>query len=220
MRNTHAILGRWLAAVSVLFLLALAGCGAAKANTVPTLSVEDIFTSAVQTITAQQATQLALTPPTDTPAAPSPFPTLPPSSPLPVGTISFASPTVSTDSSSACDNAAYVADVSIPDGTKMDPGQSFKKTWTLHNNGTCTWDNHYKLSFLSGDQMGGSDAFVVVPVPPGQEMNVSVNLTSPSSYGDYKGVWQMKNGQDQSFGSQITVVIKVRNPAVPDTPTP
>ncbi len=212
---------------AVPLLLTLAACGASKANSSPTLSVEEIFTSAAQTFAAQQATELALTPPTETPA-PTLFPTLPPASPIastiaslaPVGTISFDSPTAASGSGPGCDNAAWVADVTIPDGTKMDPNQSFKKTWTLNNNGTCTWDTSYQLAFVSGDKMNGSNVRVTVPVPPGQQINMTVDLQAPGSYGDYKGTWQMQNAQGQGFGSQIWVSIKVRTADLTDTPAP
>ncbi len=214
---------RWLAAAVLPLFLALAACGASKADSTPTLSVEEIFTSAAQTFEAQQATELALTPPTDTPS-PTLFPTLPPASPIatlaPIGTISFDSPTTAGGSAPGCDNAAWIADVTIPDGTKLDPSSNFKKTWTLNNNGSCTWDTSYQLAFVSGDKMNGSNVHITVPVPPGQQINLTVDLQAPGSYGDYKGTWQMQNAQGQSFGSQIWVSIKVRLPDVADTATP
>ncbi len=208
-------------------LLVLAACGAAKATSIPTLSVEEIFTSAAQTFEAQQATELALNPPTETPA-PTVFPTLPPASTIaapittlaPIGTISFDSPTASGASAPGCDNAAWVADVSIPDGTKMDPDQNFKKTWTLNNTGTCAWDTSYQLAYVSGDKMNGGNVRITVPVPPGQQINLTIDMQAPGSYGDYKGTWQMQNGQGQNFGSMIWVSIKVRLGNVTDTPAP
>lgn len=201
-------------------LLGLAACGGSKAGSTPTLSVEEIFTSAAQTFEAQQATELALTPPTATPQPPSPFPTLPPAATAgPLPTISFTSPTVGSGGAPGCDNAAWIADVTIPDGTKMDPNVDFKKTWTLNNNGTCTWDTSYQLAFISGDKMNGSNVHITVPVPPGQQINMTVGLQAPGSYGDYKGTWQMQNAQGQKFGSQIWVSIKVRLGDLTDTPS-
>ena len=42
----------------------------------------------------------------------------------------------------------------IPDGTIMQPGETFQKTWRLKNNGTCTWNSSYKIVYWSGDLMG------------------------------------------------------------------
>ncbi len=206
--------------LAVPLLGALAACGASKANSTPTVSVEVIFTSAAQTFEAQQATELALTPPTETPV-PTSLPTLPPPavSPAPLATISFTSPTADTGAAPGCDNSAWIADVTIPDGTKMDPGQDFKKTWTILNSGTCPWDNTYQLAFVSGDKLGGTNLHVPISVPPGQQINLSIDMQAPSNYGDYKGTWQLQNSQGQSFGSQVWVSIKVRLGNVADTAT-
>ncbi len=214
---------RLLIAATLPLMLTLAACGASKADSTPTLSVEAIFTSAAQTFDAQQATELALTPPTETPAPTlTPAPTFPPlASPTgPVATISFNSPTAVGGGVPGCDNAAWIADVTIPDGTKMLPNQDFKKTWTMFNSGTCTWDNTYQLAFVDGDKLNGTDIHVPVPVPPGQQINLTIDMQAPNSYGDYKGTWQMENAQNQSFGSQVWVSIKVRLADVTDTPTP
>ncbi len=209
MHATHHKQGarHWLWTLSVPLLLLFNACGPANANATPTLSVEDIFTLAAQTLSAQQATQLALTPPTSTPLPPTPLPTLPP--PSPVATFpSFTTPTLGSVGG-ACDSAIYVADVTIPDGTTLTPGQQFQKTWKLLNNGSCTWSSSYSLAFSSGDLMGGTTSAVTVPVPPGNQTNMSVTLTAPSTNGTYTGTWRMQNASGQPFGNFITVVIKV-----------
>src|SRR5512143_318292 len=90
-----------IVAVIIAAALALSACGPSGAGATPTVSVDAIYTAAIQTFQAQQATQLALTPPTDTPS-PSPFPTLPPISPAP--TLSFTVPT-SGGVTGGCDSA-------------------------------------------------------------------------------------------------------------------
>lgn len=207
---------RVLLLAAMPFFLMLAGCGGGKTTSIPTLSVEEIFTSAAQTFDAQQATELALTPPTGTPVpeTPSPFPTLaPPSSAGPLPTISFTSATVASDSAPGCDNAAYVADLTIPDKTRLDPSQSFTKKWRVQNTGTCTWDSTYQLTFLDGEHMNGpANVNMGLSVPPGQQADLSVDLQAPSSPGDFYGRWQMQNPQGAKFGSILTVVIKVGQP--------
>ncbi len=198
---------RGLSAVVALMTAAvvLSACGSSNAPGTPTVSVDAIYTAAIQTFQAQQATQLALTPPTDTPT-PSPFPTLPPVSPIP--TLAF---TVATSSGvgSACDGAAYVADDTIPDGTVMAPGQTFEKKWKLQNTGSCTWSTSYQIAFSSGTAMGGTPGLVKVPVPSGNQTDIAVQLTAPTTAGSYTGTWRMQNAGGQPFGSFVTVVIKV-----------
>ncbi len=205
MQISHLPVERWLLFPCALLLLALAACGGSQANATPTMSVESIYTAAIETFQAQQATQFALTPPTETPA-PTASATLPPLSPFP--TISVILPT-SAGGSSLCDNAAYVADLTIPDGTVMTPGQSFQKKWRLQNTGTCTWSTSYELAFSSGSLMGGAPSFIKVPVPPGNQADMAVNLAAPTTAGSYTGTWRMQNAAGQAFGNFITVVITV-----------
>jgi hypothetical protein len=189
---------------SILFALVLAGCAPSEANITPTLSMDAIFTVAAETMRAQEATQLALTPPTDTPS-PSPFPTLPPASPLP--TLSIASST--PGGVSACDNMAYVSDVTIPDGTTLKPGEKFTKTWKIYNSGSCNWTTSYKLAFASGEPMSGATTVLPAQVNSGSQADISVALTAPTTNGTFRSNWRMQNASGQSFGNVIYVEIKV-----------
>ena len=103
----------------------------------------------------------------------------------------------------ACtDRAQFVADVTVPDGTRYDPGATFTKTWSLRNIGTCTWaKDTYTMFFESGNQMG-TTASVPMPsnVPPGTNVNVSVPMTAPNAAGHYIGYWRFKNAAGVAFG--------------------
>ncbi len=207
--------GRWLG-ICIVAAIALWGCGSPSTGTTPTVSVDAIYTAAIQTFQAQQATELAMTPPTAT-ASPSPIPTQPALSPFP--SIVFSTAT-SGGGPSACDNAGYVADVTIPDGTNMAPGQGFEKKWKLQNTGSCTWSTSYQLAFSSGALMGGAPSFIKVPVPPGNQADVAVQLTAPTTAGSYTGTWRMQNANGQAFGNFITVVITVGSSSATVTPGP
>ena len=205
-----------LLVLAVVLMLTLSACGAGNADATPTLSVDAIFTAAFQTLSAQQATQLALTPPTETPS-PTPLPTL---TPLPTQSTILASPTTPPGGGAqACNNAAFVNDVTIPDGTEIKSGKSFVKTWTLLNNGTCAWSTSYKLSFISGDQMDGTSVSVSNSVPSGQQVQISVTLTAPTSSGNFKGFWRMQDDQGRYFGDSPWVAIKVSGASATDTPS-
>ena len=108
----------------------------------------------------------------------------------------------SASAAQACtDRAQFIADVTVPDGTRYDPGATFTKTWRLRNVGTCTWSTSYTMVFVSGTQMG-STASVAMPssVPPGQNVDLSVNMTAPNAAGHYIGYWQFKNANSVQFG--------------------
>jgi hypothetical protein len=117
------------------------------------------------------------------------------------------------------DGAEYVADVTIPDNTLLNPGQAFTKTWRLKNSGTCTWVNSYQFAFVADNQMGGPASVAVSGnVAPGSLYDVSVNLIAPNTPGTYKGSWQMKNATGQLFGSTPFVQIVVPAPTSTNTP--
>jgi uncharacterized repeat protein (TIGR01451 family) len=100
-----------------------------------------------------------------------------------------------------CDKAQFVADVNVPDGTIFPPGANFTKTWRLKNVGSCTWTTSYRLVFFSGEQMGAvSSVPFTRDVAPGQTIDISVNLTAPSSPGSYRGLWMFKNSHGTLFG--------------------
>jgi hypothetical protein len=219
-----AKLNRLMIVFAIILMLALSACGSANANATPTLSVDAIYTAAFQTLSAQQATQLALTPPTQTPS-----PTLT-SVPTHSGGFQFGSPTTSSGVVQGCNNAAFVKDVTIPDGTTENPGNTFIKTWSLLNSGTCAWSTSYKFTFISGDSMNGTSVPVPNSVPAGQQVQISVTLRAPTALGNYKGYWRMQDDQGKYFGDSPWVSITVSgststptgatNTTAPSTNTP
>jgi VCBS repeat-containing protein len=99
------------------------------------------------------------------------------------------------------DAASFVKDVTVPDGTRFDGGESFSKTWRLQNSGTCTWATDYDLFHISGYSLGGPG---VVPfqgeVLPGRTVDITVDLKAPTSHGTYKGIWMLRNADGNLFG--------------------
>src|SRR6185295_16557395 len=86
--------------------------------------------------------------------------------PEPTEVVALASPTISlpeptlpqpTETSAptteaACTNdAKFVDDLTVPDGTHILLGQTFSKKWSVQNSGTCDWGPDYRLVLVSGD---------------------------------------------------------------------
>lgn len=172
--------------VSILFIIIffLAACNL-PSKAPATEEPNAVFTAAALTVQAMstQATPFntpTLPPPPATNTAVS-FPTLP----APTATV-VVPPTA------ACDLAQYVRDVSIDDGTVFAPNATFTKIWRLKNVGTCTWSG-YQLVFDTGDSMGGTSPTPIGTVSPGQEVDLSVNMTAPSANGSYRGYWRIRN---------------------------
>jgi len=107
--------------------------------------------------------------------------------------------------------AAFVADVTIPDGTVMEPGQKFVKTWKVKNIGGVDWGKGTTLVFAIGTQMGGASPVAVANVKPGDAADISVNLVAPSNTGKYTGEWALRAGNGMQMLS-VTVIIFVASP--------
>lgn len=205
MRTTNRRMAPLGLILSVLVVGSLSACGLQAADTTPTAGVEEIFTAAYETFQAQQATEMAMTPPTPL-ASPTLFPTLAP--PSPISTSSFGTPTLSSGGT-GCNGSTYVKDVTIPDNTVIDAGAKFNKTWQLLNSGTCAWSTSYRLAFNSGEAMSGATTNITNAVPSGSVVDITVPMVAPSDPGTYKGNWQMQNDQGAAFGNIIYVQIKV-----------
>ena len=150
--------------------------------TKPTYTPSLTFTN---TLPPPTATNTAIpNTPTNTPIPPTPSDTpLPTLTPIP------------------CNWMDFIDDVSIPDNTTMNPGQVFTKTWRIKNVGTCEWGPDYSLVFISGVAMEGATVVRVgAVVYPGESIDLSVDLVSPSSAGTYASIWGMRTADGTSFG--------------------
>ncbi|MFN8413897.1 MAG: NBR1-Ig-like domain-containing protein [Anaerolineales bacterium] len=125
----------------------------------------------------------------------------------------------SYSSGSACDNSAYISDVSISDGTILAPGETFTKTWRIKNTGTCTWNSNYAITFSSGNAMSGETTAIDQSVASNNTGDISVELTAPDAEGTYTGYWILQNSSGMAFGNYVYVQIVVSNDAATSTPT-
>jgi hypothetical protein len=162
----------------------------------PAATLNALYTSAAQTLegmsTQAAATQLSATPTISL--------SIPTASPIVVNTFTPVPP-ISTVPVSRCDAAAFVSDVTYPDGSNVSLGGTFTKIWRLKNVGTCTWSTSYALVFASGDRLNAS---LEVPMPtnvgPGQTVDVAVNMTAPNQPDHYRGFWKLRNASNVLFG--------------------
>ena len=109
---------------------------------------------------------------------------------------------LSTVNAAPCYWAKFVADITIPDGTSFAAGTAFQKTWRVKNIGTCAWNsNDVSLAFDSGEAMGAPASLAIpVQVLPGQTVDLTVNMTAPSTAGHYFGYWKFNSASAGKFG--------------------
>lgn len=109
------------------------------------------------------------------------------------------------------EQANYISDLTLPDGTVVSPGQVLVKTWRMRNIGTTTWDSGYEMAFTGGERMGAPNAVNVSQTAPGQEVDISVNLTAPTGNGEHTGYWRLRNPDGTYFGPTVWVRINVQS---------
>lgn len=198
-----------LVSILLSLLMGVSACNL-PSNTTPTQGADIALTSAAQTVAANMTQAAILNPPTIPPTSTLGFPT----STLAIATTSV--PPTTAVPTQTCDVAQFIDDVTIPDGTVLEPNETFTKTWRLKNNGTCSWTTSYAIVFSNGDSLGGPATQALTGnVNPGQSLDISVNLKAPATPGSYKGYWKLRNGSGVLF-AQFYVDIKVSSA----TPTP
>ena len=131
-------------------------------------------------------------PPTETPPAVSETPTVDPSFTPPTATATEGTP-LPTNAPDCTNRASFVADVTVPDNTNVAGGTSFTKTWRVANTGTCVWGPDYTLSYYSGERLTALDSFPLGVAFPGQNLDISVDLTAPVNTGTYQSNFVIKN---------------------------
>jgi hypothetical protein len=147
----------------------------------PSNNPEDIrATAAAQTVEAL----LSATPAVPDTATPTPFQTI-----TPIPTTAFTSTPAATATTN-CNVAQFITDVTIPDGTIVLPGQGFVKKWRIRNIGSCAW-NGYNLVFDSGEAMGAPASKPIALVNPGQEVDLEIAFTAPTTAGTYRSYWRI-----------------------------
>ena len=145
----------------------------------------------------------------------------PPSSPTPTV---VPSPTPTSVGAPACvNNATFVADITVPDGTVVGPTQAFTKIWRVNNPaGGCSWGPGYQFIFVSGSAMTSSTILPVPSTPPGGVADLAVPLTAPTQPGNYTGSWRLRAPNAALFGATLSVKITVPGapPPPPSVPPP
>lgn len=145
-----------------------------------------------------------IAPPAATATPPPPAPT-----DTPVPPIGLPQPTATAP---CTDDATFVSDVSVPDGTQFKPGDPIDKIWTVQNTGTCDWGADYRLVHVRGEAMGAPTEMGLYPAVSGAEATIRVQMTAPAEPGEHVGRWQARSPDGDLFGSVVFIKIVVVPP--------
>lgn len=218
---------KWIGVCLLLCLFVLSACKPKNESGTPTDVLDGIRTVAARTIEALTTQMLQTSEAQQTESTPPPTEVAQPievtEEPEPdVPTADFAqtpvqSPTdTPTSPEKPCDLAAFVGET-LPDGSQLYPGTMFTKTWTLRNEGICTWTPDYAVVFMNGDSMSVPAAVKIgeKEVKPGETIEVSVPLIAPIAGGNYRADFKLRNAAgvlfafknpEQTFWADIKVV--------------
>ncbi len=177
-------------------IFTLAACNLPRPNQTPTTAVDPAGTAAAETVSALST--LLAQPPASTPTL-----EVVQATSAPTNTAAVTEPTAadSSPTSTPCDRAEFVSDVTVPDGTRISPGQSFAKTWRLKNTGSCTWTTSYRVVFDSGNALGAPASFnLPTSVAPDGIVDITVNMKAPDTARDYESFWKLQNAAGMTFG--------------------
>lgn len=175
---------RMKASIFLAFLLALVaalGCGPTLPSETPTVPVP----TATDTLVPAAPTATPTEGPTNTPH-PTATPTEVPCTP----------------------DSAHVADLDLPDGTLVSPGETVTKTWRIENDGDCTWTPEYTWNQIetAGNKFLGVPLSIPLAgtVPPGGTIDISVQirLDPTATLGSvYTARFQMRSPGGDLFGA-------------------
>lgn len=185
-------------------------------------------TEATQSITVETPLATITVIVNDTPPASPTFDLLPTATLgfdlTPQATVTPLPPISGGGSGDNCLNAAYVADISVPDYTEFKLDEAFTKIWRMKNTGTCKWDEGFGLVFVGGVKQGGIQEHYINQkeefVSPGGEENFNFDMiakytdqckkNADNPKGACIGHYRMISDKKVYFGFSVTLVIIVK----------
>jgi len=105
----------------------------------------------------------------------------------------------------------FVRDVTFPDGTKVQPGSVFVKTWRVRNDGAAPWAVGTALVTAGGDLLTSADLSISVPLAaPGEEVDISVTMTAPAATGRHTAYFRLQK-DSMFFGQRLWADVRVED---------
>lgn len=196
MKNLYYLIGGGLLTTTLIVFMVVSNLPAQSLEPTPTLLIEQTPTISFENPTATLPLPTQATTATTQPIA-----------------------TVNSSQLSTLDIAHFVSE-NYPDGTRVEKGVTFTKTWKLQNNGSTTWTTDYSLVLTDASHPLGenlSEPYQIKlskSVGPGETVGVSADLTVPDTDGIYEVHYRLQNANGQTVsgdGNEVWLKIVVGN---------
>ena len=115
------------------------------------------------------------------------------------------------------DYSDFVRDVTIPDGSLVQPGQTLHKQWELRNAGSVSWTNRRLTRIGATGGYASPKSPDSVPIPdtaPGETVVISVNVVAPERPAHHIAHWKMTDEHGQwcfpdryKYGGWVSFVV-------------
>ena len=206
----------------LLSLLWVTACSSQAPTTTPTPDLNPLRTEVAATVWAEVTQAILLTPsitPLPSPTATN-LPTITPARSATPTASATAALITGTPGAGTVNQARWVSQ-SVADDTVLAPGETFSMTWTIRNAGTSTWTAGYMLRFFSGNAFGApNENLIGQDVLPGGTIDITLQMTAPTTPGDYRSDWVMATESRGNFNEGVFLKISVVTPATATTTLP
>jgi hypothetical protein len=103
----------------------------------------------------------------------------------------------------------YLEDLTIPDGSQVRPGEVLDKRWLVQNNGTCNWNESYRLKLISDPVENVPAEQALYPARSGSQAIIQITFTAPAEEGILRSAWQAYSPEGEAFGDPIYIEVLV-----------
>ncbi|KAJ7193347.1 hypothetical protein GGX14DRAFT_589198, partial [Mycena pura] len=110
--------------------------------------------------------------------------------------------------------AAFLDDVTLPDGQNFPPGAEFMKCWRVVNSGDVEWPAGTELVWVAGEKFArghtGPGSVSIGMVKAGAEVDLwTGELKAPEVAGRFVSYWRLRDAEGNLFGDNIWIDINV-----------
>ena len=124
-------------------------------------------------------------------------------------TSAFTSEQKTTPEKTCEDVLEFLGDVSIPDGTRVEPGERLDKRWQFKNSGSCNWNEAYEIRLVAGPSLGAASPQKLYPARGTVDFVARIMFTAPDEPGRYRSAWQVFDPDGKELGKPFFIEIQV-----------